>query len=74
MQKVYFSSDLNIKGRGLILRHVLEHVEDPVSFLFELAAANGNEGLIYIEVPVWTGYWRTVRGLTCSTSMSTTFV
>lgn len=51
VQKVYFSSDLNIKGRGLILRHVLEHVEDPVSFLFELAAANGNEGLIYIEVP-----------------------
>ncbi|GAB5511104.1 MAG: class I SAM-dependent methyltransferase [Hyphomicrobiales bacterium] len=51
VQKVYFSSELNIKGRGLILRHVLEHVEDPVSFLFELAAANGNQGLIYIEVP-----------------------
>ncbi|GAB5511092.1 MAG: class I SAM-dependent methyltransferase [Hyphomicrobiales bacterium] len=51
VQKVYFSRELNIKGRGLILRHVLEHVEDPVGFLFELAAANGNQGLIYIEVP-----------------------
>jgi hypothetical protein len=30
---------------------VLEHIEDPVEFLFRLAKANGGAGLIYIEVP-----------------------
>lgn len=36
---------------GLILRHVLEHVPNPVDFLFQLKNANGGQGLIYIEVP-----------------------
>lgn len=36
---------------GLILRHVLEHVQNPVDFLFQLKKANGGQGLIYIEVP-----------------------
>ena len=47
----YFTEDLGITGDGLILRHVLEHIADPVSFLHRLAAANGHRGLIYIEVP-----------------------
>jgi hypothetical protein len=51
VRKEYFSEDLGFRGEGLILRHVLEHIEDPVSFLFRLAAANGGRGLIYIEVP-----------------------
>lgn len=38
-------------ARGLILRHVLEHIPDPVNFLFRLREANGEQGLIYIEVP-----------------------
>ena len=46
----YFSADLGIKGQGLILRHVLEHVQDPVSFLHNLRDANGG-GKIYVEVP-----------------------
>lgn len=46
-----FVEDLGIRSRGLILRHVLEHIDDPVAFLFRLAAANGHQGLIYIEVP-----------------------
>lgn len=46
-----FEEDLGIWSRGLILRHVLEHIEDPIAFLFRLAAANGHQGLIYIEVP-----------------------
>lgn len=37
--------------RGLILRHVLEHIPSPIDFLFRLRQANGNQGLIYIEVP-----------------------
>ncbi len=38
-------------ANGLILRHVLEHVPNPVDFLFQLKQANGGHGLIYIEVP-----------------------
>ena len=51
VQRAYFSEELGIRGEGLILRHVLEHIEDPVSFLYRLAEANGGQGLIYIEVP-----------------------
>lgn len=51
VRKEYFSEDLGIRGEGLILRHVLEHIDDPVGFLYRLAAANGGRGLIYIEVP-----------------------
>ncbi len=51
VRKEYFSEELGLRGEGLILRHVLEHIEDPVSFLERLAEANGGRGLIYIEVP-----------------------
>lgn len=47
----YFSRDVDVSGDGLILRHVLEHVENPVVFLQRLRDANGGRGLIYIEVP-----------------------
>lgn len=47
----YFSEELGITGNGLIVRLVLDHIADPVGFLHRLAAANGNKGLIYIEVP-----------------------
>lgn len=36
--------------KGLILRHVLEHISNPYDFLCRLRDANGG-GLIYIEVP-----------------------
>ena len=38
-------------ARGLILRHVLEHILNPVNFLSEVKKSNGDQGLIYIEVP-----------------------
>jgi hypothetical protein len=38
-------------ARGLILRHVLEHILNPVKFLSEVKKSNGDQGLIYIEVP-----------------------
>lgn len=50
VQKHYFGEDVAVSARGLILRHVLEHVEDPAVFLGGLRDANGG-GLIYIEVP-----------------------
>lgn len=51
IEKVYFGPDLGLRGDGLVLRHVLEHIQDPVDFLRQLARANGGQGLIYIEVP-----------------------
>jgi hypothetical protein len=36
---------------GLVLRHVLEHIKNPYEFLKQLKEANGDQGLIYIEVP-----------------------
>lgn len=51
VRKEYFSEELGLRGEGLVLRHVLEHIENPVSFLKRLAEANGGRGLIYIEVP-----------------------
>jgi len=39
------------KAKGLILRHVLEHIPAPAAFLADIAQSNHNQGLIYIEVP-----------------------
>jgi len=49
--KQYFSAELGIQADGLVLRHVLEHVQDPVDFLMQLKDANNGGGKIYIEVP-----------------------
>jgi hypothetical protein len=49
--KEYFKPGVMKSSRGLILRHVLEHVPDPYRFLCDLRDANGGAGLIYIEVP-----------------------
>ena len=50
--KRYFEPDIIASpARGLILRHVLEHIPGPIDFLFRLRQANGGAGLIYIEVP-----------------------
>jgi hypothetical protein len=47
----YFSPSLGRRADGIILRHVLEHVQDPVEFLARIRDANGGRGKIYIEVP-----------------------
>jgi hypothetical protein len=50
--KDYFSpGSISRSAKGLILRHVLEHIPDPYSFLCRLRDANGGGGLVYIEVP-----------------------
>ncbi len=51
VRKEYFSPNIISKVDGLILRHVLEHIQDPVDFLYQLKEANGGSGKIYIEVP-----------------------
>ncbi|MFC1512831.1 class I SAM-dependent methyltransferase [Thermodesulfobacteriota bacterium] len=47
----YFGPGMGINANGLVLRHVLEHIKDPISFLQHLRKSNGGSGLIYIEVP-----------------------
>jgi hypothetical protein len=51
VQRHYFSPGVGMRGDALVLRHVLEHVQDPYHFLEQLRLANGGNGLIYIEVP-----------------------
>jgi hypothetical protein len=51
IERHYFEPSLGIKASGLILRHVLEHIQEPFDFLTRLKDANGGSGLIYIEVP-----------------------
>lgn len=46
-----FEPGLGVTSDGVVLRHVLEHMVDPVGFLRSVATANGGQGLIYIEVP-----------------------
>lgn len=51
IERRFFEPGMDVRGQGLILRHVLEHIADPLSFLRSLKLANGGGGLIYIEVP-----------------------
>lgn len=49
--KAPFGPGSPVKGDAIVLRHVLEHMQDPLSFLQTVSRANGNKGYIYIEVP-----------------------
>jgi SAM-dependent methyltransferase len=49
--KARFEPGLGLSADAVVLRHVLEHVPDPLSFLSSIADANGGRGHIYIEVP-----------------------
>lgn len=49
--KASFSREAGLQAEGLILRHVLEHIQQPADFLAELREANGGDGTIFIEVP-----------------------
>jgi hypothetical protein len=51
VQRHYFTQGVNVSARGIVLRHVLEHVQHPLAFLEGLRDANNGGGLIYIEVP-----------------------
>lgn len=49
--KEFFGPEAEQRADGIILRHVLEHVQEPVGFISKLRDANGGGGKIYIEVP-----------------------
>jgi len=49
--KANFTPEIGLRAEGIILRHVLEHVQNPVHFLQHICSSNGGVGKIYIEVP-----------------------
>lgn len=51
VRRQYYGPGVIDRSEGLVLRHVLEHVQSPYSFLQLLRDANGGNGRIYIEVP-----------------------
>lgn len=51
VHRQFFGPGLHFHAKGLILRHVLEHIGDPVGFLEQLRDSNHGGGLVYIEVP-----------------------
>ena len=57
IRRAAYEPGTGLAAQGLILRHVLEHIPDPVGFLAQLAAANGGQGTVYVEVPCldWIG-------------------
>jgi hypothetical protein len=51
IKKRHFGTTEETPANAIVLRHVLEHIPDPLRFLRLIANANGGRGLIYIEVP-----------------------
>ncbi len=51
ISKCYFKPKIGFFAEGIILRHVLEHIQNPVGFLSSIRELNGMGGKIYIEVP-----------------------
>jgi hypothetical protein len=49
--RAFYGPELGIFAEGIILRHVLEHIQDPLSFLRLIRDSNAGKGTIYIEVP-----------------------
>ena len=49
--KACFDKSLGLSADSIVLRHVLEHMSNPMGFLSAIAEANGGKGKIYIEVP-----------------------
>lgn len=50
VKRHFFGTGVTVSAKGIVLRHVLEHVQNPFGFLEDLRDANDG-GLIYIEVP-----------------------
>jgi len=49
--KEKFEPILGVQGDAIVMRHVLEHIPQPLDFLETVLRANLGKGLIYIEVP-----------------------
>lgn len=49
--KAKFEQGLGIHGDAIVMRHVLEHIPQPLAFLDTIRRANGGRGTVYIEIP-----------------------
>ena len=49
--KEHYRPGMTFNVDCVVLRHVLEHIDDPVSFLAAIAESNGRKGFVYIEAP-----------------------
>lgn len=49
--RALFGPDVSLRKDAVVMRHVLEHIPQPLEFLEAIKRANGGGGLIYIEVP-----------------------
>jgi Methyltransferase domain/C-methyltransferase C-terminal domain len=49
--KAAFEPGLGMRGDAIVMRHVLEHIPQPLDFLDTVRRANDSQGMIYIEVP-----------------------
>jgi SAM-dependent methyltransferase len=49
--RALFTGEEPLSAELVVLRHVLEHIADPMAFLARIAAAGRGKGRIYIEVP-----------------------
>jgi SAM-dependent methyltransferase len=56
--KDYFSSNYRTKADMILLRHTLEHINNPLEFLHKISSSNNNKGIIYIEVPTFDWIFR----------------
>ena len=66
VQKAHFAPDMALDAGCVVLRHVLEHIGEPVRFLHDLAGSSDSGCLIYIEAPCfeWTCSNRGWLGIT----------
>jgi len=51
VRRQYFERGVIDHAESLVLRHVLEHIQNPLSFLQFISDANGASGRVYLEVP-----------------------
>lgn len=52
--KEYFDESYNdINADVIIMRHTLEHIPSPFSFINDIAAANNYKGMLFVEVPTF---------------------
>jgi hypothetical protein len=69
IKRKYFEPGIVEQADGLILRHFLEHIENPVSFLGKLKEANDGSGKFVLRYRALIGYASTKLGSVSFMSM-----
>jgi hypothetical protein len=53
IRKEYFSKASDVNADVIIMRHTLEHIPQPFTFLHTIAEANSYSGFLFVEVPTF---------------------